>query len=53
MLRSAKIQNVNWVEIAIRDRGAGPPAAEGQREFGGGAPNAAAIFQLIPKHNAF
>jgi len=41
------------VEITIWGLGAEPPVAGGQRGFGGGAPNAAAIYQLIPNNNAF
>jgi len=31
----------------------GSPAAGGQREFGGGAPNAATIFTVFQKNNKF
>jgi len=39
--------------VATRGSGGEAPAAGGQRKFGGGAPNAAAIFQIFSKNKAF
>jgi len=52
MSRNLRNEQVNLVGKTSWGLGVDPPATGGQREFEGGAPNAARFFQLFPKNKS-